>query len=66
MKNAIAENGFERLLKAQKELTLESIEKKYAKQLAAAEPHQKAEIYQRMMDEFYRQKNHKPSSGALW
>jgi hypothetical protein len=66
MKNGIAEGGFERLLKGQKELKLESIEKKYAKELTVAEPHQKAEVYQRILDEFHRQKNHEPSAGALW
>ena len=66
MKNRIAEGGLERLRMGQKRLTIEDIEKKRAKELAAAAPHQKAEIYQRMMDEYYRQKNHKPSAATLW
>ena len=66
MKNGIADHGIRRLQKGQKELTLESIEEKYAEELAAAQPQQKAEIYQRIMDEYDRQKNHKPSAGALW
>ena len=66
MKNGIANDGFDRLQKGQKEVTLESIEKKYAKELAAAPTHQKGEVYQRILDEYYRQKNHKPSAATLW
>jgi len=55
-----------RFLKAQKDLTIESIKKKYAKELASAEPHQKADIRQRITKEFSRLKNHKPSAGSLW
>jgi len=66
MKNGIANHGIRRLLKGQKELTLQFFEKKYAKELAAAQPQQKAEIYQRILDEYDRQKNHKPSAGTLW
>jgi hypothetical protein len=66
MENGIANDGFERLLKGQKELTLESLAKKYAKELAAAGPHQKREIYQRILDEYERQKNHQPSAATLW
>ena len=66
MKNGIANGSFKRLQKGQKELTLESFEKKYAKELATAGPDQKAKIYQKIMDEHDRQKNHKPSAGALW
>jgi hypothetical protein len=66
MKDGIAEGGLGRLQHGQKELSMESIEKKYAKELAAAEPHEKEKIYQRMAEEFSRQKNHKPSLSALW
>jgi hypothetical protein len=66
MKNGIAEGALERLWRGQKELTLESLEKKYAKELATAEPHQKEQIYQRLQDELLRQKNHKPSPHTLW
>jgi hypothetical protein len=66
MKNGIADHGLKRLQKGQKELTLESIQKKYAKELAEAQPQKKAEIYQRILDEYDRQKNHKPSAGTLW
>ncbi|HTR43831.1 MAG TPA: hypothetical protein VMH87_19645 [Pseudomonadales bacterium] len=66
MGNGIANGGFRRLQKGQKRLTLESFEKKYAKELAAAAPHQKGEVYQRIWDEYNRQKNHKPSAASLW
>lgn len=66
MKNGIAENGLWQLKEGQKKLSLEAIEKKYAKELAAAEPHQKHEIHARMAEEWLRQKNHKPSAAALW
>jgi hypothetical protein len=66
MKNGIVNDGFGRLRKGQKEMTLEYFEKKYAKELAAAPTHKKAEVDQRILDEYDRQKNHKPSTGALW
>ena len=66
MENGIARGGLGRLKQSQKELTLESFEKKYAKELAAAPTHQKGEIYQRIIDEYCRQKNHKPSAASLW
>jgi hypothetical protein len=66
MKNGIVRGGLGRLKQGQKELTLESFEKKYAKELAAASPDQKGEIYQRILDEYNRQKNHKPSAASLW
>ena len=65
-KNAIATGGFEQLVKGQKELTVKSLEKKHAKELAAATPLQKAEIYERIRQEYEWQKNHKPSPHALW
>jgi hypothetical protein len=66
MKNGIAEDGPRRLQHGQKELSMESLEKKYAKELAAAQPHEREKIYQRMAEELLRQKNHKPSLFALW
>lgn len=65
MKNGIVEDGWERLWRGQKELSLKAIEKKYAKELAAANPAQRAQIFQRMRDEFDRQKNHQPSAATL-
>lgn len=66
MKNGIVKDGFWHLKRGQKELTMEAIEKKYAREIAAAQPHQKQQIYQRIVDEFLQQKNHKPSASALW
>lgn len=66
MENSIVADGSRRLLKGQKELTMKSIEKRYTTEIAAAKPHQKEKIYQRMADELSRQKNHKPSAAALW
>lgn len=66
MKNGIATGGWRRLKRGQKELSMESLEKKYAKELAAAGPQQKHEIHARMAEELLKQKNHKPSAGALW
>jgi hypothetical protein len=66
MKNGIAKGGFWRLLKGQKELSMESLEKKYTKELAAAGPQKKQEIYVRMAEELSKQKNHKPSARTLW
>ena len=66
MKDGIAEGGLGRLQHGQKELSMESIEKKYAKEIAAAEPHEKERIYQRMAEELARQRNHKPSAATLW
>lgn len=53
-------------VKAKKELSMESLEKKYAKELAAAGPQKKQEIYARMAGELSKQKSHKPSTGTLW
>ena len=66
MKNGIAEGGLWRLLKGQKELSVESLEKKNAKELASADPQKKQAIYARMAEELSKQKNHKPSAKALW
>lgn len=66
MKNGIATGGLRRLEQGQKRLSLKLLEKKYAKEIATAEPHQKGLIYQRMLEELQRQKNHKPSPCTLW
>jgi hypothetical protein len=69
MNNNIAEGGLWRLRDGQKTLESESIEGKYADQLAKATPEEKAEIYQRMAAESERREkmiNHKPSAKALW
>jgi len=62
----IAIGGGWRLWRAQKEFILEDMHKKHAKELAAATPEQKREILDRMLKDFDRQKNHKPSAGSLW
>jgi hypothetical protein len=49
--------------------TSESIEKKYAAQLASAGPDEKRKIRERMVEEFMQREktaNHKPSAGTLW
>ncbi|HXB59352.1 MAG TPA: hypothetical protein VNU95_07295 [Candidatus Acidoferrales bacterium] len=66
MKNGFVEGGLTSLQRGQKELSMKAIEKKYAKEIAAAEPHEKEKIYQRMAEELARQKSHKPSFGTLW
>ena len=66
MNKSIVRGGLGRLKQGQNKLTRESLEKKYAKELAAARPDQRGEIYQRIMDEYDRQKNHKPSASSLW
>ena len=66
MANKIIASGYWQLWRAQKRLSFESLHKKYAKELASATPEQKQEILDRMLREFDRQKNHKPSAGSLW
>jgi len=66
MKNKFVADGPFRFLRGKKAVTLEAIEKKYAKELATAELHQKETIYQQIAKEFPRHKNHEPSSAILW
>jgi hypothetical protein len=69
MKNKFVADGFRRFLRGKETVTSESIEKKYAKELAAASPAQKAQIRERMVEEYSRRskiENHKPSPGTLW
>jgi hypothetical protein len=61
--------GSLRLWEGQKTLASESIETKYAEQLAKASPEEKREIHARMMEESARREkmlSHKPSAKALW
>ena len=58
MKNNFIEDGPLRLQRGQKELTREAlmkryaeVEKKYAREIAASQPHQREHIYQRMADD---------------
>jgi hypothetical protein len=66
MKNGFVQGGRRNLLRGQKKLSLESIREKYTQKLSKAPPTQKREIYERMLENFARQKNHKPSPGTLW
>jgi hypothetical protein len=69
MKNNIVADGRSRFMRAKKAVTSESIEKKYATELAKADPAQKLQIHQRMVEEFLRHErinDHKPSPGTLW
>jgi len=66
MKNKFVADGFRRFLRGRKAATDESIEKKYAAELAAANPAQKAQIREKMARDFLRQQNHKPSADTLW
>jgi len=67
-KNKFVADGPLRFLRGQQALSSESIEKKYAKELANASPAEKLQIRERMNREFLSQKNreHKPSPGTLW
>jgi hypothetical protein len=42
------------------------MEKKYAEELAAAGPAQKAQIREQIARNLLRQQNHKPSPATLW
>jgi hypothetical protein len=65
-KNKFVADGRQRFLRGKQVLSFESIEKKYAKELANASPAEKLQIRERMVREFLRQQNHKPSPGTLW
>jgi hypothetical protein len=57
------------VLRGQKTVTSESIERKYAGELAKASAAEKIQISERMVKEysrFLRTKNRKPSAGTLW
>jgi hypothetical protein len=65
----IVSDGALRLLFGRQAATMESLEKKYATQLAQASPDEKSKIRERMADEHRRlSKNadHEPSPGTLW
>jgi hypothetical protein len=66
MKNKFVADGFRRFWRGKRNAASESIEKKYAKELAAASPTQKAYIREQIAREFLQQQNHKPSPGTLW
>ncbi len=66
MKNKFIENGEFQLFRGQEKLSMEAIEKKYAAELATADPSEKLKIREQMTEEFLRQQNYKPSPGTLW
>jgi hypothetical protein len=69
MKNGFVADGRERFLRSKKGATLESIEKKYAAELASAGPAEKHQIRAIIFEEYSRRaktENHKPSAGTLW
>jgi hypothetical protein len=66
MKNQIVADGYQRFLRGQKALSSESLEAKYAKQLAVASPAEKTQLRQQMAEELLRKKSYKPSPQTLW
>ena len=69
LKPQIVADGGLRLWRGQKAIASESIEKKYALELAKAGPDEKKEIHRRMLAEIEQRRKiaeHKPSSAALW
>ena len=69
MKNKFVADGDRRLWLGRKTLVSESIEKKYAAELASAGPDEKEKIRERMAAEILRREkalNHKPSAATLW
>jgi len=66
MENKFVADGRWRFLRGKKAVTSESLEKKYAAELATATGGQKIQIRERMARELLRQQNHKPSLGTLW
>jgi hypothetical protein len=69
VKNQFVENGSRRFWLGKKALAAESVEKKYAVELANAGSDEKEKIRERMAEEHRRREKalkHKPSSGSLW
>ena len=73
MKDGIVANGYDRLKRAQEEMTpeamakkRETIEKKYKQLIAAAKPQEKEQICERLAGELSRLYNYEPSAAALW
>jgi hypothetical protein len=69
MKNGFVADGRRRFFSGKRVVTSESIEKKYAAELASASPAEKVQIRARMGEEYSRRakiENHKPSASALW
>ena len=69
MKNSFVADGPLRFRRAKKVVSSEDIEKKYARQLAEADPIQKHQIRKQMAEEYLQRKkieDHKPSAATLW
>jgi len=69
MKSKFVADGYRRFLRGKKAVTSESIEAKYAAELAKASPAEKILIRERMVEEYSRRietENNKPSPGTLW
>jgi hypothetical protein len=69
MKNRFVADGYHRFLSAPKGVSSEDIEKKYAKQLAEANPIQQHQIRKQMTEEYLQRRKiegHKPSAATLW
>jgi hypothetical protein len=69
MKNRFVADGYRRFLQGKKTTTSESIETKFAAELANASPVEKEIIHERMAKEFLQREkvmNHKPSAATLW
>jgi len=69
MKSKFVADGYRRFLRGRKAVSSESIEAKFAAELAKASPAEKILIRERMLEEYSRRikmENHKPSPGTLW
>jgi hypothetical protein len=69
MKNQIVADGRRRFFWGRVKTISESIEQKYAADMANAGPEEKAKIREQMAEEILRREkmfNHKPSPGSLW
>jgi hypothetical protein len=69
MKNEFVADGCRRFMRGKRGALSESLEKKYAAELAGANPRQKLQIRERMVAEHLRRakiEGHKPSAATLW
>jgi hypothetical protein len=66
MKNHFVADGRARLLRGQKKLSPETIQKKFSNKLSTATSVQKQKNQEKMAEELSRQKNHEPSRHSLW
>jgi len=69
MKNKFVADGYYRFMRGKKVALSEFVEKKYAAELANADPQQKLQIRERMAEEYLRRgkiEGHQPSPGTLW